>query len=202
MVSERRAFGEQLKRHRERCGITLQSIAQNTKVAASLYAGLERGDCSRWPTGIYSRAYVRAYAEAVGLNPTDTLEEFNATFGPTTTAPHPPGVPVHPQTSLRQLRLSMAEDPAIHSERMLRRAALAAVELVVGCLIASLAHVGLGANLWVTLSCVLGYFVAGRAVSDQPLLYWLFERTRSAAAPEPAAPAEAVPVGDAASTTA
>ena len=34
-----------------------------------LFAALERGDCSRWPAGIYSRAWVRNYALVVGLDP-------------------------------------------------------------------------------------------------------------------------------------
>ena len=66
MVSDRRGLGERLKRQRERRGITLQQISQSSKVPASLFAGLEAGDCSRWPAGLYARAYIRAYADAIG----------------------------------------------------------------------------------------------------------------------------------------
>ncbi len=38
--------------------------------------GLERDDVSNWPEGIFRRAYVRAYASAVGLNPEVLVREF------------------------------------------------------------------------------------------------------------------------------
>jgi cytoskeletal protein RodZ len=70
------AFGQQLRRHREKRGVTLKQIAQQTKVAASLFASLEAGERTRWPGGIYSRGYVRAYASAVGLDPDEIVEQF------------------------------------------------------------------------------------------------------------------------------
>ena len=205
MMSERRTFGERLKRQRERCGISLESISQATKVPVGLYAGLERGDCSRWPGGLYGRAYIRAYAEAIRLNAAETaetVEEFSAMFGEAPTS-QPGGTGVQKPAGRGNLRLVMAEDPAIRPEYLARRAALAAAELVVGFLIASVAYVGFGASAWITVISVLAYFVAGRLVSDEPLLYWIFQRTRSAGtrtSPEP--PSETVPVGDAASTAA
>ena len=86
MVSDRRGLGERLKRQRERRGVTLQQISHSSKVPASLFAALEAGDCSRWPAGLYARAYVRAYADAIGLNPDETVEEFVAAFGATVKA--------------------------------------------------------------------------------------------------------------------
>ena len=180
MVSERRTFGERLKRHRERCGVTLESISRSTKVSVSLFVGLERGDCSRWPAGLYSRSYIRSYAEAVGLNPNDTVEEFSAVFGDTPTTPQPAGVPasIPPPAAAGHLRLAIAEDSGANGDRIARRAALVAAELVVGFLIASIAHVGLGANVWVTVSCVLAYHAGGRLVSEESLLYWMYLRSR------------------------
>ena len=83
-MSSQRAFGEALRRHRERSGVTIESIARQTKISASMLVALERGDCSRWPTGIYSRSYIRDYAQAVGLDPDDLAAQFGACF--TTTA--------------------------------------------------------------------------------------------------------------------
>ena len=45
-----------------------EEIAEKTKISPSLLAGIERGDCSRWPGGIYSRAWIREYASAIGLD--------------------------------------------------------------------------------------------------------------------------------------
>jgi transcriptional regulator with XRE-family HTH domain len=90
---EAREFGEGLRRERERHGIALDAIAEQTKVSASLLAGLERGDLSRWPAGIFRRAFVRSYALTVGLNVEETLTEFLRVFpedgGPS--KPKPPG---------------------------------------------------------------------------------------------------------------
>jgi transcriptional regulator with XRE-family HTH domain len=70
------AFGAALRRERERRGLTLATIAEQTKVSATLLEGLERGDLSRWPAGIFRRGFVKSYAEVVGLDAADVLAEF------------------------------------------------------------------------------------------------------------------------------
>src|SRR5688572_6435806 len=89
LVTSRRAFGETLRTERERRGITLDAIAKRTKLAASLLAALERGDCSRWPGGIYSRAYIREYAGAIGLDREEIATRFGIYF-PDTAFPDRP----------------------------------------------------------------------------------------------------------------
>jgi Helix-turn-helix domain len=42
--------------------------------------GLERNDLSRWPTGLYARAYVRTYAQLIGADPESTVDEFCRLF--------------------------------------------------------------------------------------------------------------------------
>jgi len=74
------AFGPNLRRIRVQRGISLESIAAETKVGIALWAGLERNDLSRWPNGIYARAYVRAYAQAIDLDPEATVDEFCRVF--------------------------------------------------------------------------------------------------------------------------
>jgi transcriptional regulator with XRE-family HTH domain len=76
----RNAFGPNLRRIRLQRGVTLEQIANATKVARDLFEGLERNDFSRWPTGIYARAYVRQYAYAVGVDPDSTVDEFCRSF--------------------------------------------------------------------------------------------------------------------------
>ena len=70
------ALGQKLRREREKKRLSLDQLASRTKVAASLLRSLEAGDCSRWPGGIYSRGYIRAYAAAVGLDPEHTVAMF------------------------------------------------------------------------------------------------------------------------------
>src|SRR5258708_2746727 len=69
-------FGARVRQHREQRGISLAEIAERTKIKASMLEGLERDDVSQWPAGIFRRAYVRAYANAVGLDPDPVVTEF------------------------------------------------------------------------------------------------------------------------------
>jgi hypothetical protein len=75
-MSERDAFGPNLRRLRMQRGITLDQISNKTKINAELLAGLERNDFSRWPTGIFARAFVRAYAKAIREEPEVVVQEF------------------------------------------------------------------------------------------------------------------------------
>lgn len=79
-MSDRDTFGPRLRRERERRGISLDTIATVTKVGPDLWDGLERNDFSRWPSGIFARAFVRDYARAVGLDADDVVDEFCRLF--------------------------------------------------------------------------------------------------------------------------
>ena len=71
-------FGRSLREARERRGLSLRQIANSTKIAMSVLEALERNDLSRLPGGIFSRAFVRAYAVEVGLDPEATMQTFIA----------------------------------------------------------------------------------------------------------------------------
>ena len=79
-MSDRDTFGPRLRRERERRGISLETIATVTKVGTDLWEGLERNDFSRWPSGIFARAFMRDYARAVGLDADDVVDEFCRLF--------------------------------------------------------------------------------------------------------------------------
>jgi hypothetical protein len=74
------SFGTRLRRERERRQIALSSLSANTKIAVSLFEGLEREDLSRWPPGIFRRAFIRAYAEGIGLDAEEIIREFLERF--------------------------------------------------------------------------------------------------------------------------
>jgi transcriptional regulator with XRE-family HTH domain len=74
------AFGARLRMERERRRITLASIAANTKISLHLLEGLERGQVTRWPSGIFRRSFIRAYAEAIGLDSDEIAREFLLRF--------------------------------------------------------------------------------------------------------------------------
>jgi transcriptional regulator with XRE-family HTH domain len=70
------AFGPNLRRLRLQRGVTIEQIATLTRLPGALFAGLESNNFSRWPTGLYARAYVRQYAVAIGADPDATVDEF------------------------------------------------------------------------------------------------------------------------------
>ena len=171
MRSDRRAFGERLRRQRERQQVTLAAIAQTTKVAASLFAGLERGDCSRWPGGVYSRAFVRAYATAVGLDPEETAAEFAEYYE---TVPTPP--PVTPTErsvppASPPLRLVIDVDPAERRWRILKRTGITVAEIALVTAAGSLTAIGTGTSFWLDLAIAsLGYQILGRMMGGSSAL--------------------------------
>ena len=73
---ERDTFGPNLRRLRMKRGVSLEQIAAKTKVNVALWTAMERNDLSRWPTGIYARAFMREYAGAIGEDPESTVDEF------------------------------------------------------------------------------------------------------------------------------
>jgi hypothetical protein len=70
------SFGVRLRRHREEQRVDLATIAEQTKISIFLLQSLERDDVSHWPSGIFRRAFIRAYAQAIGLDPDTVLREF------------------------------------------------------------------------------------------------------------------------------
>ena len=78
------SFGTRLRQQREQRQVSLEDISAKTKIKASLLEGLEGDDLSRWPQGIFRRAYIRAYAQAIGLEPDTVLQQFLALY------PEPP----------------------------------------------------------------------------------------------------------------
>jgi cytoskeletal protein RodZ len=73
-------FVGRLRRHRERSGIPLAELAATTRIKRDLLEAFEQNDLSGWPRGVYARAWVRAYASVVGLDPIDTVDEFCRLF--------------------------------------------------------------------------------------------------------------------------
>jgi transcriptional regulator with XRE-family HTH domain len=208
LINERRAFGERLRRHREKQGVTLEQIAVSTKVAASLFAGLEKGDCSRWPGGMYNRSFIRGYAAAVRLNPDETAAEFAEYYNalPDSAAPlaivaagSQPG-PAAPFA----LRLKLDVDPEELRRRALRRAVLAAADVLVVFVAAAVLTLTTGLSYWAALGIFsIGYQVSVRLLSGiSPTERLLARRRRVDRAQLEQESTEDSPVGGTASTVA
>jgi len=138
-VNSPRAFGDSLRRHREVRGIDLKMVADRTKIGPTFLKALEQGDCSKWPGGIYSRAWIRAYASAIGLDPEEVAAGFNRCFSQTA---FPNGEPVPaspPPAGIRKVspfRLSLEPDPRERSRLFQRRLAFLVADLLIALSIA------------------------------------------------------------------
>lgn len=85
-------FGTFLRQARERRGMSLQHVAATTKISARVLGALEHNDASKLPGGIFARAFVRAYAREVGLDPEATVTRFVAEFPDTAAGEERPAV--------------------------------------------------------------------------------------------------------------
>lgn len=66
---------ERLRQAREAQGVDLEALAQRTRLRIHLLEAVEQGRFDALPRGVYARAVVRAYAEAVGLDPNRVVTE-------------------------------------------------------------------------------------------------------------------------------
>lgn len=68
--------GARLRAAREAKQITLREIAATTKISVSALEAVEQNDVTRLPGGIFTRAFVRAYANEVGLDAEETMRDY------------------------------------------------------------------------------------------------------------------------------
>ena len=69
----RREGPRALRDIRERKGISLETIAERTRIPLHHLEEIERGDVSNLPPGIYAKSWAREYAEQIGVEPETVL---------------------------------------------------------------------------------------------------------------------------------
>jgi cytoskeleton protein RodZ len=74
-------FGENLRREREMRGVTLEEISESTKISTRLLKALETDQFSELPGGIFTRNFIRAYAQYLGLDEEHALAEYKRVAG-------------------------------------------------------------------------------------------------------------------------
>jgi len=125
------SFGTRLKAEREGRGFTLVQIADSTKIPVALLQGLERNDLSRWPKGLYRRAFFRSYVTALGLRAEPLVLEFARLFPDDVDAVANPNECPSVETEAADvppLALSWAGPPA--KRRLLHSGVIALAEVV------------------------------------------------------------------------
>jgi transcriptional regulator with XRE-family HTH domain len=171
------SLGRRLRRERERRQISLSSIAENSKIKVSLFEELERDDATHWPSGVFRRAFIRAYAEAVGLDPDATAREFlerfpdpndpNRVIGIPLAAATPAAAPVPAAAAaaVPALRLTLADTARSFSGGRLLASARSRLAAI-GCDLAIVITLGLTMYLmlgtvWMPLCLALAGYYAG-----------------------------------------
>jgi len=70
------SFGERLRREREMRGISLENIAEATKIGTRLLRAVEEEHFDLLPGGIFNKGFVRAYAKYLGLNEDEAVADY------------------------------------------------------------------------------------------------------------------------------
>ncbi len=83
-------IGARLQSAREGRGLTLRDVADSTKIAITALKSIERNDFAKLPGGLYRRAYLQAFATAVGLDAVEVTRAYRERFEPAPVAPAPP----------------------------------------------------------------------------------------------------------------
>lgn len=73
-------FGEELRNERERRGISLDDIAETTKVSSRYLLALEQEEFGLLPGGVLNKGIVRNYVRAVGLSDSEWVSRFMQSY--------------------------------------------------------------------------------------------------------------------------
>lgn len=76
------SVGSILKREREGRGLTLQAVQDATKITVQNLAALEEDRFDYFPNRVYTRAFLRDYANYLGLNSDALLTQYEDVFSP------------------------------------------------------------------------------------------------------------------------
>ena len=70
------SLGDQLRAARERRGVTLDDVSDTTRIRTSYLEALERHHWEALPADVFTRGYVRTYAEYLGLDQEHLLKVY------------------------------------------------------------------------------------------------------------------------------
>lgn len=71
-------LGNTLKAAREAKGLSLDDLQRLTKIQKRYLVGIEKGEYGMMPGKFYVRAFIKQYAEAVGIEPEEIFEQFKS----------------------------------------------------------------------------------------------------------------------------
>lgn len=156
-------FGDLLREQRERKGITLEQAAEDTRIREKFLAALETGDHHALPGAVYTKGFLRSYAEYLDLDSTDLIALYTAERVTTPEAPR----------TFEPMRPVMRSGVFISPTILVPVVVLAAVVLFVGYLSYQFASFATPPRIEVlepaasdTIARASEYVVRGRTVPD------------------------------------
>jgi cytoskeletal protein RodZ len=166
-------IGERLRNAREAKRLTLEAAARHTRIRPAYLQALEDEEFAKLPGPIYAKGFLRAYAEALGLNSDELVAVYPAAFAapPASLVGRPAEIPIRPVAPPSRLRR-----------------VLTYVAVVLLLILAGLGYVGY--EQWSAFNAPVGLAPAPPAARPSP-----FEDTPMAAVPRPTpvAPAPVAP---------
>jgi|SRR5215831_10490614 len=75
-------------------GISLQKIADTTKISIRSLEAIEQGEFRKLPGGIYSTSYTKQYARAIDYDEGELLSAYHRAMNPSSASPAGGGKPV------------------------------------------------------------------------------------------------------------
>jgi cytoskeletal protein RodZ len=104
-------LGQRLKQARETQGVSLDAIAQQTRIGVRLLKAIEEEDFDRLPGGIFNKSFIQQYAQCLGLDEKQAVRDYlraTAASREAQNLPAPPAPkPSNPNTTKAFLRFAL-----------------------------------------------------------------------------------------------
>jgi cytoskeletal protein RodZ len=103
------AVAEQLHQGREARRLTVQQVAEITKIRTDHLRALEEGNYDVFSAPVYIRGFVRTYATLLKLDVPQIMAALEAELGQTTKFAEPPSLSDHPRGALDFIMLQLSK---------------------------------------------------------------------------------------------
>jgi cytoskeletal protein RodZ len=74
-----KSLGEYLKKERELRGVTIEEIANITRISSRFIQALENDDFKNLPSDVFVKGFLRAYTKCVGIDPNEVISIYENT---------------------------------------------------------------------------------------------------------------------------
>jgi cytoskeleton protein RodZ len=137
-VSPPKADVAWLREARERKGLTLEQLANTTKICPKYLTALEAGAAHKLPSAFYTRGFVKTYAKEIGLDPDQTADRYLDQIAPDARAADGEDIAAIVETAVARTGVTGFEThhaPLISASRPDRSARLILAAAAVGAVI-------------------------------------------------------------------